>query len=229
MYRGEHEPAAAALARSRELAEEVGFREGVAWALHERGLLAARRGEPGARELLLGALEIHRDLGDRWRVASVLDDLAAAALAARPPSPATAARLLGAAQHIRETIGTAIAPCERADRASTEGAARAALGPAAFTGLARAGAAGPLDEVLADPGAPAVTSVRPEAGAPAVPRMVSSAERGRRGDRDAPREPASAARAGAEGQAGAQLRRTAVTDWTKPGRWTVTCTTSSRR
>ncbi len=65
MYRGEHEPAAAALARSRELAEEVGFREGVAWALHERGLLAARRGEPGARELLLGALEIHRDLGDR--------------------------------------------------------------------------------------------------------------------------------------------------------------------
>ena len=151
MYRGEHEAAATALARSRELSEQVGFREGVAWALHERGLLAVRRGEPGAAALLHEALEIHRDLGDRWRVTSVLDDLAAAALAGQPPDPAQAARLLGAAQHIREAIGTAIAPCERADHARTEAAARAALGEAAFTGLTRSGAAGPLDDVLAAP------------------------------------------------------------------------------
>jgi predicted ATPase len=122
MYRGEHETAAAALVRSRELAEQVGFREGVAWALHECGVLAVRRGEPGAREMLHEALEIHRDLGDRWRMTSVLDDLAAAALAAQPPSPGQAARLLGAAQHIREAIGTTIAPCERAGHARTEAA-----------------------------------------------------------------------------------------------------------
>src|SRR5262249_1525519 len=127
---------------SRELAEEVGFREGVAWALHERGLLAVRRGEPGAPEMLHEALEIHRDLGDRWRMTSVLDDLAAAALTVQPPSPARAARLLGAAQRIRDAIGTAIAPCERADHARTETAARAALGEAAFADLTRAGAGG---------------------------------------------------------------------------------------
>jgi hypothetical protein len=80
---------------------------------------------------------------------SVLDDLAAAALAGQPPDAASAARLLGAAQHIRDAIGTAIAPCERADHARTEASARAALGEAAFTSLARQGAAEPLDQVLA--------------------------------------------------------------------------------
>ena len=104
--------------------------------------------------LLHEALDIHRDLGDRWRVASVLDDLAAAVLAGQPPDAAAAARLLGAAQHIREAIGTAIAPCERADHARTEATARAALGEAAFSGLALAGAAEPLDDVLAGPPRP---------------------------------------------------------------------------
>ena len=202
MYRGEHETAAAALARSRELAEEVGFREGVAWALHERGLLAVRRGEPGAPEMLHEALEIHRDLGDRWRMTSVLDDLAAAALTVQPPSPARAARLLGAAQRIRDAIGTAIAPCERADHARTETAARAALGEAAFADLTRAGAAGPLDEVLARPGAHAPAAVPPDAGTPQASRIEFSAERKRRGDRRPPGRPPSAARAGASGQAG---------------------------
>jgi predicted ATPase/DNA-binding SARP family transcriptional activator len=191
MYRGEHETAAAALARSRELAEEVGFREGVAWALHERGLLAVRRGEPGAPALLRDALDIHRDLGDRWRVTSVLDDLAAAAGAAAPPDPARAARLLGAAQQIREAIGTAVAPCERADRARTEASARAALGDAAFTGLVAAGAAGPLDEVLAGP------APRSAAAAPAVPGPDFAAERTPGAGARPPGGPPPAARAGA--------------------------------
>ena len=191
MYQGDHEAAAAALARSRELAEQVGFREGVAWALHERGLLAVRRGEPGAAALLHEALEIHRDLGDRWRVASVLDDLAAAALAGQPPDAARAARLLGAAQHIREVIGTAVAPCERADHAGTQASARAALGEAAFAGLLRAGAAEPLDDVLARYPAPP----RGDASASAVPRTDFSAERTAPADQRPPDQP-SVARAG---------------------------------
>jgi predicted ATPase/DNA-binding SARP family transcriptional activator len=196
MYRGEHETAAAALARSAKLSEEVGFREGVAWALHERGLLAVRRGEPGARELLHEALRIHRDLGDRWRVASVLDDLAAAALAAQPSDPAQAARLLGAARQIRAAIGTAVAPCERTDHARTEAAARAALGEAAFTDLARAGAAGPLDEMLAAAGSPAA-AVPPDAGAPAVPGPDFYAERHPGAGRGSPGGPPPGARSGA--------------------------------
>jgi DNA-binding SARP family transcriptional activator len=200
MYQGQHEAAAAALARSRELSEQVGFREGVAWALHERGLLAVRRGEPGASALLHEALDIHRDLGDRWRVASVLDDLAAAVLAGQPPDAAGAARLLGAAQHIREAIGTAIAPCERADRARTEATARAALGEAAFSGLARAGAAEPLDDVLA--GSPAPAALLPDAGAPAIPRTGFSAERTAPDNQRPQHQPPSVARAGAGDQEG---------------------------
>jgi hypothetical protein len=152
--------------------------------------------------MLHEALEIHRDLGDRWRMTSVLDDLAAAALAAQPPSPAQAARLLGAAQRIREAIGTAIAPCDRADHARTGAAARAALGEAAFTDLARAGAAEPLDEVLAGPGTRAPAAVPPDAGTPPVSRIDFSAERKRRGDRRPPGHPPSTARAGASGQWG---------------------------
>ncbi len=192
MYQGEHEAAAAALARSGELAEQVGFREGVAWALHERGLLAVRRGEPGAAALLHEALDIHRDLGDRWRVASVLDDLAAAALAARPPDAAGAARLLGAAQHIRDVIGTAVAPCERADHAGTHASARAALGEAAFAGLVRAGAAEPLDDVLARSPAPPPG----DTSAPAVPGTDFSAERTAHADQRPQQQPPSVARAG---------------------------------
>jgi hypothetical protein len=121
--------------------------------------------------MLHEALEIHRDLGDRWRMTSVLDDLAAAALTAQPPSPARAARLLGAAQRIRDAIGTAIAPCERADHARTEAATRAALGEAAFADLARAGAAGPLDAVLAGSGAHTTAAVPPDAGTPQASRI----------------------------------------------------------
>jgi predicted ATPase/DNA-binding SARP family transcriptional activator len=195
MYQGDHEAAAAALARSRELAEQVGFREGVAWALHELGLLAVRRGEPGAAALLHEALDIHRDLGDRWRVASVLDDLAAVALAGQPPDAAGAAQLLGAAEHIREAIGTAIAPCERADHARTEASARATLGEAAFSSLAQAGAAEPLDDVLAR--SPASAALPQDASAPAVPRTDFAAERTAPADQHPEHQPPSAARAGA--------------------------------
>jgi predicted ATPase/DNA-binding SARP family transcriptional activator len=179
LYRGEYATAAQQLEQSRALAAEVGFREGVAWALHELGLLALRRGDPGAGSLLRQALEIHRDLGDRWRLASVLDDLASAALAARPSGPAQAARLLGAAQQVRDTIGTAIAPCERADHAATEAGARAALGEAAFADLVAAGAAESLDGVLAGGPPPRPAAPAPRAGAvsPAVNDL--SAERDR--------------------------------------------------
>jgi DNA-binding SARP family transcriptional activator len=162
--------------------------------------VACSRCGAASRALLHEALDIHRDLGDRWRVASVLDDLAAAALAGQAPDAARAARLLGAAQRIREAIGTAIAPCERADHARTEAAARAALGEAAFADLTRAGAAEPLDDVLAS--APASPALPPDASGPAVPRTDFSAERAAPADQRPQHQPPSVARAGAADQAG---------------------------
>src|SRR5262249_56435310 len=73
---------------------------------------------------------------------------------------------------------------------------------AAFADLTRAGAAGPLDEVLAGPGAHAPAAVPPDEGTPQASRIEFSAERKRRGDRRPPGRPPSAARAGASGQAG---------------------------
>jgi DNA-binding SARP family transcriptional activator len=202
LNQGEYPAAARQLERSRALSAEVGFREGVAWALHELGLLALRRGEPGAEPLLGQALKIHRDLGDRWRLATVLDDLAAAALAARPSRPGQAARLLGAAQQVRDAIGTTVAPCERADRASTEAGARAALGDAAFAELTSAGAAATLDSVVAGSGSrpPAEESPQAGAGSPAATHHLS--------ERNLPPTPAppEPAGSGAGPEAGASLR-----------------------
>jgi predicted ATPase/DNA-binding SARP family transcriptional activator len=199
LYRGDFEAAARRLEESRALCVEVGFREGVAWALHELGLLALRRGELGAEALLREALEIHRDLGDRWRQASVLDDLAAAALAARPPRPAQAARLLGAAQQVRESIGTAIAPCERADHARTVARARAALGDADLADLTSAGAAESLDNVLAGDGPRQPAATVPQAGARVPSPQGLPAEREPRGTQQPAQAPGSGPGPGAGG------------------------------
>src|SRR4029079_4352609 len=60
------------------LASEAGYQEGIAWALNLLGNVALRehRAEQ-ARALLRRSLELHRDLGDRWRMCSVLASLAA--------------------------------------------------------------------------------------------------------------------------------------------------------
>ncbi len=149
-YRGELERARRLLGESRALAERIGFREGVAWAAHELGLVALRQRDPAAETLLREGLAIHRELGDRWRTASVLEDLAQAAVAAEPPRPERAARLLGAAQAVRDEIGTTLAPCERDDHARTEAAIRRSLDTDRFTARVAAGRTGPLDDVLDD-------------------------------------------------------------------------------
>ena len=147
-YQGARERAAALLDESRSLAEGIGFREGIAWSLEQLGLLAADRGEPGAAPLLRRSLELHRELGDRWRTASVLDDLAAWALARG--SAAQAVRLLGAAEAMRVTIGTVIAPCERAQHTQTAAAARGLLGEGAFTAAWQQGLLAQIDDLHAE-------------------------------------------------------------------------------
>jgi tetratricopeptide (TPR) repeat protein len=92
-YQQAPERAAALLAESHSLSERIGFREGLAWSLEQLGLLSLDRGDPAAADLLRRSLLIHRELQDRWRVTSVLEDLAALALTRG--SAGTAARLLG--------------------------------------------------------------------------------------------------------------------------------------
>ena len=161
-YQGEVERAAALLAESSALAEGIGFREGIAWCCEQLGLLAAVDGDPAAITLLRRSLELHGELRDRWRMSSVLEDLAAIALALGQAR--SAARLLGAAEGIREAIGTVIAPCERPQHLQTTAAVRAALGEEAFAAARQEGMAATMDELTAD-----LPSAEDAAPAPAGP------------------------------------------------------------
>jgi predicted ATPase/DNA-binding SARP family transcriptional activator len=158
-HQGAREQAAALLQESRSLAERIGFREGIAWSLEQLGLLAADRGDPAAAELLRNSLEIHYGLRDRWRTSSVLEDLAAIALSQGYPQQA--ARLLAAAEAMRITIGTVIAPCESAQHAATITGARAALGVETFAEAWQQGLLAQVDDLQADLAAPPGTSVGP--------------------------------------------------------------------
>jgi tetratricopeptide (TPR) repeat protein len=102
-----------ALARCREL----DIKEGIAWAWHLIGLVALRRGCPeSAVAALRSSLEIHHEIGDRWRQASVLDSLAEALLEA---DPVRAAELSGLADGIRDVLGVPVPVQERAGRERT--------------------------------------------------------------------------------------------------------------
>jgi predicted ATPase/DNA-binding SARP family transcriptional activator len=169
-YQGATERAAALLEESLALSEKIGFREGIAWALEQLGLLAIDR-DVDAEPLLRRSLELHRELRDQWRTCSVLEDLAALALARGGATAAT--RLLAAAEEMRGAIGTVVAPCDRAQHARTLDAARAALSEHAFEAAWRQGLLTPIDELQAGlpparpaPGPPEADAAEADPGAP---------------------------------------------------------------
>ncbi len=197
-YQGEVERAAALLAESRALSEGIGFREGIAWCCEQLGLLAAVDGDPAAITLLRRSLELHGELRDRWRMSSVLEDLAAIALVlGRAPA---AARLLGAAEALREAIGTVIAPCERPQHVQTAAGVRAALGEEAFAAARQQGLLATMDELTAD--LPAAEHAAPAPTASASSNSDQDRSEQTREEQDARRPGAASAHAGG-GQAGA--------------------------
>jgi predicted ATPase/DNA-binding SARP family transcriptional activator/DNA-binding CsgD family transcriptional regulator len=130
-HRGELERATQLLKESLALSREAGYREGVAWSLNELGVVAHRRGDLGRAEALLEeSLGVHHDLGDRWRIASVLEALAGTACAQGEFE--RAARLFGAAEALREAIGTPVPLCERPDRDRNVAAASTRLDDAVW-------------------------------------------------------------------------------------------------
>jgi predicted ATPase/DNA-binding SARP family transcriptional activator len=186
-YRRELTRSAALLAESLELSRSIGFREGIAWCEEQLGLVALAEGAvPQARARLRASFAIHRDLRDRWRMASVLEDLAAAELQsavgqppAGPPGAARAAYLLGVADALRDAIGTVLAPCERRQHDHAVAAATAALGQEAFEAARDRGrrAANP-DEALDEAARIAAPDAEPASDAPSdvVPARGASAD-----------------------------------------------------
>ncbi|WP_438014170.1 protein kinase [Sorangium sp. So ce315] len=147
-YRGEIGEAARLCDESEGLSRQVKFKEGIAWTSNIQGLIAIERGDlalSGRR--LRASLRLHRELGDLWRSASVIEALARAAVAAGRPE--RGARLLGGAAALREAIGTPVPPIERPALAACVEAARAALGDAAYEARAAEGRGAGLDATTA--------------------------------------------------------------------------------
>ncbi|HEY5428324.1 MAG TPA: tetratricopeptide repeat protein [Solirubrobacteraceae bacterium] len=150
VYRGESDLAAERLGEALAISRRLGFQEGVAWSLHELAILARRRRRPtGEPELMLrDALLVHQQLGDRWRMASVLEEIAGSALVRRDAS--SAVRLFACAQALRERIDTPVPPAEAPDREAALARLGRQLTPAAFHSAWTEGSGLALDRAVAD-------------------------------------------------------------------------------
>jgi predicted ATPase/serine/threonine protein kinase len=139
-YAGDLAHARVVLRDALALAGEASYKEGSAWALNLLGLVALReRRLEQARALLRRSLEMHRDLGDRWRMTSVLESLAAVSRALGDPH--RAARLDAGAASLRKTLGTPMPWVEARDLEAERLAAAAAMGDETLAALAAEGAA----------------------------------------------------------------------------------------
>ena len=180
-YQGDLARSAALLYESLELSRSIGFREGIAWSREQLGLLELARGAVGvAEEQFRSSIATHRELRDRWRMSSLLEDLAAAARSAdrAETPPASAAWLLGAAQAMREAIGTVLAPCERPQHDRSQTTARTALGAAAFDAAWERGLrTSDLDAVVESVSVPGESagSVRDDEGSTGTPAAAAAA------------------------------------------------------
>jgi predicted ATPase/DNA-binding CsgD family transcriptional regulator len=116
LYRGELALARERLERALADARNVSFQEGIAWALNELAIVTRRERRPAGEyaPILRESLLIHQQLGDRWRLASVLEEIAGAVLVRHDPM--VAAELLAAAEAVREQLGAPVPPVEAADR-----------------------------------------------------------------------------------------------------------------
>lgn len=128
-YRNDLVGAEILLHQAYEICEQVGFAEGVAWSRNQLGVVARLSGQlQTARDLQEASLAGHSQLGDRWRMSSVYDELAAIAVEAGQHREA--ASLLGAADRLRADIKTPVPTVEQPARDVTVAAVKDALGSA---------------------------------------------------------------------------------------------------
>jgi predicted ATPase/DNA-binding CsgD family transcriptional regulator len=129
--RGDHEEGQALQERSLALAQRLGDRRGISRALTCLGEIAVARGDCAAgRARYEEALAVVGELGDRWWTMLCLEGLAGVALGEGQAEGA--ARLLGAAEGVREAIGAALPASFRAKRERNTAAAGRPLGEARF-------------------------------------------------------------------------------------------------
>ncbi len=132
LSQGETLTAQALVEQSLALWQEIGNRWYMAWSLGMLGKVAAYRGDlVAARALLEESLAILRASNDKWFTAFCLEELASVVTA--QGEAVWAARLWGAAESLRDMVGSPLPPIFRADYERSVAAARTQLGEKAFT------------------------------------------------------------------------------------------------
>ena len=146
---GDFSEARALLEEGLAIMRELGERSGIATSLSALGGLAFEEGDYSAANALnKESLAIRHALGERRTIAHSLVGVAEAVAALG--NILSAARIWGAAERLREEIGSPLAPNERPAYNQRVGAARAALGnDAAFDPAWQEGRALSLDEATA--------------------------------------------------------------------------------
>jgi predicted ATPase/DNA-binding CsgD family transcriptional regulator len=133
LYNDQLDIAGDRLEEALDIARRLGFQEGIAWSLHELAILDRRRHRPPGKSsvMLRDALLLHSQLGDRWRVASVLEEIAGSVLL--QADPRLAVEVLGHAELLRERIRSPIPPVEAPARAAALSRLQAKLSRDSFT------------------------------------------------------------------------------------------------
>lgn len=147
-YRDELALAAERLEEALAISRRLGFQEGVAWSQHELAIVGRRRRRPGHENAvrLREALLVHSQLGDRWRTASVLEEVVVALLARRDPR--LGAVVLGATEALRERLQAPIPPAEGGDYDGALAQIRRGLSPTALASAWSDGRAAETESVM---------------------------------------------------------------------------------
>jgi DNA-binding CsgD family transcriptional regulator len=96
--------------------------------------------------MLRDALLVHGQLGDRWRVASVLEEVAGSLLARQDPRRAV--ETLATADALRESLGAPVPPAEAPDREATFARCKRKLSSAAIAAAWSVGRTRELDHAI---------------------------------------------------------------------------------
>ena len=144
----------------------------VADSLSSLASVEARQGDyAAARTLYEESLAIARERNFRWEMPSYLEGLAS--VVASQGEPTWAARLWGAAEAIRDTMGAPIPPVERADYEHSIIAARSSLGEQAFTSAWTEGRTMTPQQALAAQGSALLPSEVPKVPQPTAAPKTS--------------------------------------------------------
>ncbi len=146
-YQGNYSAAKTMYSESLALARQLQDKQRIATYSNNLGLVARHEGDyEGARALYGESLTLFLELQDRRGVAYVLEMLAA--LVAVEDQPARSVRLSGAAQAMRDAVGSALPAVDRQERDHRLDALRAALGNAAYEAAWEEGTAMALEQAF---------------------------------------------------------------------------------